>query len=388
MNLVILGGAGKIAPASAAFLTRQNDIGQVVLADTNLEGAQSLANRLGKKAIAEFVDFNDHSSLVRIFKDADVVLNSTVYYSNLKVMEACLEAKTHYVDQGGLFHMAKKQAEKDKDFREAGLIALSGMGSAPGLVNIMARYGADRLDTIDHIRMRAGCVDLGESSAPLRAAYALDTIIDEFTIPSQVFEDGEWKEVPPLSGEEEITFPEPVGTMRCYYTLHTEVFQLPNSFREKQVREVNWKLGFPPDFMAKLKFLCDLGFDKEELEVAGGKVSPRALLRNLVSGFEKESSEADPSDHEAYRVNVKGREDGKEIEYCVEFLVHPDEKLKLGAETLCTGVPAGWAAWLIARGDIVERGVLPPERCIDPEDCFRMMAGWGMPVWWIRKEYF
>ena len=35
--------------------------------------------------------------------------NATVYYTNLEVMDACLQAGVHYTDMGGLFHTTLKQ---------------------------------------------------------------------------------------------------------------------------------------------------------------------------------------------------------------------------------------------------------------------------------------
>ena len=92
-------------------------------------------------------------------------------------------------------------------------------------------------------------------------------------------------------------------------------------------------------------------------------------------------------DHEAYRVEVMGTKDEKPVEYTVGFEVHPNKKFQLGAEAVCTGIPSGWAAWMIGRGEIKQKGVLFPERCIETEQCFKMMKVWGMPVWAARKEY-
>ena len=48
------------------------------------------------------------------------------------------------------------QLAYDASFHEAGLIGLLGMGQDPGISNIMARMGADRLDEVQEILVRDG----------------------------------------------------------------------------------------------------------------------------------------------------------------------------------------------------------------------------------------
>jgi saccharopine dehydrogenase-like NADP-dependent oxidoreductase len=377
-----------MAPGGNRFLVEQEDVEQVIIADLDLEKARRVAKSLGEKAIAKRADFNDHRSLVELLRDVDAVLNSTVYYSNLKVMRACLEAGTHYVDLGGLFHMAKEQFKLDREFREADLTAISGLGSAPGIVNIMARYAADRLDKIEYIRIRDGIVNFTPTKVPLKVPYALDTLLDEFTVPAQIFEDGKFKEVPPFSGEEEVDYPEPVGRQKSYYTLHTEVYTLPLSFKDKGVREVNFKLALPRELEWKMRFLVDLGFgSKEPIMFGKASLSPREVLNGLLARFtQDEHEQVEPDDHKVLRVDVKGERDGEIIEYRLESIIHPLKRFNLPAGTLSVGGPGAMATWMVARGDIRERGVLPPERCIDPEYFFKIMAEWGMPVYVTEKK--
>ena len=101
-------------------------------------------------------DVTDHEGLVSTLRGADAVLNAVHYYFNLNVMRGCLKARTHYTDLGGLFHTTRKQLALHNEFAEAGLTAVLGMGSAPGVPNVQASYAADRLNTIEYIRIYDG----------------------------------------------------------------------------------------------------------------------------------------------------------------------------------------------------------------------------------------
>ena len=66
------------------------------------------------------------------------MLNCVTYYWNLPVMRAALAARVPYSDLGGLYHGTQEQFALDDDFVAAGVPALLGMGSTPGITNAMA----------------------------------------------------------------------------------------------------------------------------------------------------------------------------------------------------------------------------------------------------------
>ena len=107
--------------------------------------------------------------LARALRGAAVVVHCAPYAFNLGVMQAALEAGCHYVDLGGLFHTTRRQLRLDREFRRAGLLAVLGMGSAPGITNVMARLAADLLDGVRAIRVYNG----GARLHPLRRAAGL-----------------------------------------------------------------------------------------------------------------------------------------------------------------------------------------------------------------------
>ena len=74
-----------------------------------------------------------------------MLVNSASYRINLDAMQACLDAGCHYIDLGGLYHVTGKQLELHDDFERAGLVAVLGIGSAPGKTNLMALAAVRRL---------------------------------------------------------------------------------------------------------------------------------------------------------------------------------------------------------------------------------------------------
>jgi lysine 6-dehydrogenase len=272
-----------------------------------------------------------------------------------------------YTDMGGLFHTTRKQLELNESFAEAGVSAVLGMGSAPGVPNIQARYAADRLDTVESIRIYDGIKPPPPDD--VRFTYAVPTIVDEMTMPPMVFRDGEFIACEPLSEFEDYWFTPPLGLLPMHLSLHSEVATLPITFQHKGLKECSFKInywGMAKKTVEKVRVLADFGFAGEEpVQVKGQSVVPRALLVAMMSEYVPPIDEflapakTKPPDWVKEIVTeVRGTKDGKALTF------------RLGTVTckgaLPTGVaPARAAVWL-AEGRIPP-GVYPPEAALDPE---------------------
>jgi saccharopine dehydrogenase-like NADP-dependent oxidoreductase len=380
MHMIVLGGAGAMGRVAVRTLTEYSEVERITVADYNAVRAQEVAAVLNSPNIeVRQIDVTNEEQLAALIHGATVVHNAVDYVFNEPVLRACMRERVHYVDLGGLFHMTRKQLAMDDEARSAGITAIAGIGGTPGITNMLARLAVDRLESVDSIKIQSGGNDATISSAPLSAPYSMRTILDEFTKSPQVFQDGNWYAQPPLSGQEEIVFPEPVGHVNAVYSLHSECASLPISFRDKGIRHVSFKIAFPGDFLAKLQFLVDLGFGSEELiDVRGVKVAPREVLLRLLEAFPAEAAE--PQDSDVLRVVVTGIENGQPVEITNQVVVLPYRRWGISANALDTGVPLAIAGVLLARGEITRRGVCGAELCVPPESFFGELARYDMYV--------
>lgn len=371
MRIVVLGGAGKMGCIAVQTLAGDERVKEVVLADLDMDQAQVVADIISSPKIEiKSVDVNDKSGFLQILDGADACLNATVYYMNLTVMETCLEAGVPYTDMGGLFHITRKQLELHNRFKEAGVSAVLCMGSAPGIPNIQARYAADRLDRIDSIRIFDGIKPPDPDD--LRFSYAVPTIIDELTVEPMVFEEGEFRAKPPLTGFEDYMFAEPLGILPMHLSLHSEVATLPITFKEMGIQECFFKInywGMAKNTIEKVNVLLDYGFSGEEpVQVKGESIIPRDMLIAMLSGDVPDVADllAPPAHHppdwtKEIVTEIRGSKDGEEVLYRIGTLTCK------GA--LPTGAAPAIAAIWLAEGRI-EPGVYPPEACLDPEQFF------------------
>ena len=372
MRIFVLGGAGKMGCISVQDLANDNRVDEVVIADINTEQAKIVADYLvSPKVSIQKVDINDEGAFLKSLEGADACLNATVYYTNLQVMEVCLKAGVPYTDMGGLFHGTREQLKLHDRYAAAGVSAVLCMGSAPGVPNVQARYAADRLDSIESIRIFDGIKPPPPDD--MRFSYAVPTIVDELTIEPMIFENGEFVAKEPLSGFEDYWFTQPLGLLPMHLSLHSEVATLPVTFKDKGVKECFFKInywGMAKETVEKVRVLADFGFaSKEPVSVNGVSVVPRDMMVSMLSGYVPTINEllapakTQPPDWSKEIVTeIHGMKDGKAVTYRMGTLTCK------GA--LPTGVAPAIAAIWLAEGR-VPPGVYPPEASIDPEQFFK-----------------
>jgi len=372
MRILVLGGAGKMGCIAVQTLASDDRVDEIVIADLNPEQAKIVADIINSPKIEIMqVDVNDEQGFLEALDGASACLNATVYYTNLLVMETCLKAGVPYTDMGGLFHITRKQLELHDRFLEASVSAVLCMGSAPGIPNIQARYAADRLDTIESIKIFDGIKP--PASDDERFSYAVPTIIDELTVEPMVFENGEFVAKPPLSEFEDYWFTEPLGILPMHLSLHSEVATLPISFQDKGIQECFFKInywGMAKNTIERIKVLADYGFaGQEPVDVGGTPVIPRDLMVTLLSGnvpsvidLLAPAKKKPPDWTKEIVTEIHGSKDGEELTYRMGTLTCKGA-LPTGA------APAIAAIWLAENR--IEPGVYPPEACLDPEAFFK-----------------
>lgn len=376
MKITVLGAAGKMAPGVIRDLAEAPEVKEIVLADkeSTRHTLEQRANDWGNnKAITVFADISDSEGLRAAIRGSKALANCTIYYFNLQVMETCLAEGVHYVDMGGLFHVSRKQMLLSDQWKAKNLTAVLGMGSAPGIVNVMGRYAVDRLDTVKSIHIRDGIINRAKLDTPLAIPYALGTLLDEFSMNPYIFENGEWKEVSPFFGPEDIDFPSPVGTQTVYCTLHSEEATIPETFKSKGLKNMTFKLALPKAFDEKLRFLVALGFGaKEPVQMGDIAVVPRDFLVAVTDRLPK--SAAKPDDHKVLRVDVSGEKDGQSQDIRLEMICNPYTPWDMGTGPHSVGVPVGVTCRMLGSGIITRRGALPAEACVPPEPFFELLA--------------
>jgi saccharopine dehydrogenase-like NADP-dependent oxidoreductase len=392
MRIAVIGGAGAMAQPIIRDLRESSKVDEILIADYQEAKARALAASSHDRRIkASFVDACQIEETANLVRGYDAVINAAQYYVNLSVMQACVKTGCHYNDLGGMFHKTREQLELFDAFKKTKRSAVLGVGGAPGITNVLARFGYDQLDTVEIVRVSDASVDMTDMKGidAFVPAYSIRTMMEEYSDQPVEFIDGEYKTLPPLSGAMEIDFPAPIGRRTCIHTLHSEPATIPASFKDKGIQEATWRLSLPAEFEKKAQFLASLGFaSKDPIEVQGVKVAPLEVLAAVVDKQIQEKlrgATLEINDTECLRAQVIGTKNGKRVEYVVDCLVSSHRGWGLSCGEVSTGVPPSVAAQMQVEGRI-EPGVWGPEKALDPEYFFKELAKRGMQIQVTRKE--
>ncbi|HUK27514.1 MAG TPA: saccharopine dehydrogenase C-terminal domain-containing protein [Candidatus Acidoferrales bacterium] len=276
---VVVVGCGAQGKVISTYLSKSSEVEGVLLGDVNVEASRLHANRVGsRKLSAHKLNAGDVNAVAKLAEGSDIIVNAVPPRFNLALMDAALKSGTDYVDLafGPPYDTFDKQMQKDALFKERKLTALTSTGSSPGIVNVVAAHAADELDAVKSIRLRIG--DVMRSSEPV-STWSPDTMLGDMAEEPIVYENGQYKRVPPFSGEEVFNFPPPVGPQPTFMHVHEEAITLPR-FIGKGLSYLDIKLGTPD--MPLIKSLVDLGLCRTDpVDVDGVKVIPRNLLLRL-----------------------------------------------------------------------------------------------------------
>ena len=391
-TFAVVGGAGAMGRITVRDLVETCAVeDEVLVADYDLGTAEALVASLagaGRPRLrAVRVDVRDRAGAAAALSGALVVVNAVQYQHNLAVMEAALAAGAHYVDMGGLFHVTLRQLELDGRFRAAGRTALLGMGAAPGITNLLARLGAERLDEVREIHCRVGGLDETRyrPRQALPVAYSLKTILEEFSMEPAVFTRGRLTFVAPMSGDVPHRFPPPVGLRRPMYTIHSEVATLPRSYAARGVREVSFKIAFDPEFLDRVRFLRDLGMASHEpIDLTGVKVRPIDVVDRVAMSQPPARPVGRLKQYEVVRAVVKGLARGRKVTWVVDCHTRGLPEWGVGLD-IDTGSPPAVAAQMRAAGEITATGAVPPEVAVPCQPFFERLARRKMKVVATRR---
>jgi len=280
---VLVVGTGGVGAAVGAVAERRDFFERITFADLDPARPESLVARLDDPRFAAArVDASDAESVAALARDADVVLNATDPRFNMPIFEAAFETRCTYLDMAMSLSspdvmLGQLQLDQDERWREAGLLALVGIGVEPGLSDVFARYAADHLFAdIDEVAVRDGA-NLAVEGYDFAPTFSIWTTIEECLNPPLVWErERGFYTTEPFSGPEVFDFPEGIGPIECVNVEHEEVVLVP---RWVDCRRVTFKYGLGEEFIDVLKTLHKLGLDSTEpVSVRGVEVAPRDVV--------------------------------------------------------------------------------------------------------------
>jgi saccharopine dehydrogenase-like NADP-dependent oxidoreductase len=333
-TILIIGGAGLMSAGTARDLLSDLSSGvtQVIAADFHADRLRALQKSLPDPRLqTRVLDVSDRAAVLSLLADCDLCINGVPTFAGFQmaIFEACLEAKRPYVDYGGMGVYTVRQKAEHEKWKKAGVTAVIGLGSDPGLSNIICRAVADRLDRIERINLYWAATKIGPDSPVLVPPYSVSTVLAEYANPSRQFLDGRLQEVPAQAGSETIDLPQPWGRTTFIHSQHSEPLTVPFSegIAEKGIREFTWKLSLPARDHEAWVGLVKAGFGAEDepITVKGVSVRPLDVLQAVIDRNMNKNRSRIPTQesHEVHFAIGHGTRDGKPCRVTCRVIGHP-----------------------------------------------------------------
>ena len=347
MKIIIL-GAGLVGSPMAIDLAKDKEF-KVSVADINKYALNKFDNTTINSIKKDLSNPEDVKQLVKNF---DLVLNAVPGFMGFQTLKAIIEAGKNVID---IAFFPEDMFLLDELAKKNNVIAISDIGVAPGMSNILIGYIDNLLDTTESVKIYVGGLPkIREWPYEYKAVFSPIDVIEEYTRPARYIENGKEIIRPALSDPELMNFPN-IGTLEAFNSdgLRSimKTINAPNMI-EKTLRY--------PGHIEKMAVLRETGFfDKKEIEINGKKIRPLDFTAKLL--FPKWKLEEGDEDITVMQVIVEGEKNGKKISYTYDLFdqYNPDTKTHSMART--TGYTATMAVRMIAKGLYNRKGVSAPE---------------------------
>jgi saccharopine dehydrogenase-like NADP-dependent oxidoreductase len=372
-------GAGGVGSAFAAIAQRRSFFDQIVLADLDAARAQAVVDRLDDDRYgAVALDASSTEAIVGCVRatGADAILNATDPRFNPQIFAAAFEARCLYLDMAMTLSEPDPEAPYERPgvklgdaqfaeherWRDAGLLALVGMGVEPGLSDVFARYAADHLfSSISEIGVRDGA-DLVIEGYAFAPTFSIWTTIEECLNPPLVWERGRgFYTTEPFSEPEVFDFPEGIGPIECVNVEHEEVVLVP---REIDCERVTFKYGLGEDFIDVLRTLALLGLDsKQPVRVGDLTVAPRDVVAAVLPDPAQLGDRMTGKTCAGTLVSGVGKDGAEKSVYLYHVADNEETMREYGSQAVVwqTAINPVLALELLADGTWQGAGVLGPE---------------------------
>ncbi|HEU4879714.1 MAG TPA: saccharopine dehydrogenase C-terminal domain-containing protein [Gemmatimonadaceae bacterium] len=361
MRMLVL-GAGLQGSACAYDLLQNEEVTEVRLAGLNISHLpEFLAPYSGKRLIPTPLDVRDGEAVRALMRECDAVMSAIPYYFNLDLAKHAAEVGVHFCDLGGNTDIVDEQKKLDAIASAKGITIVPDCGLAPGMVNILAQYGIEQLDTVDEVKIFVGGLPQHpEPPLNYQIVYSLEGVLDYYTTLSWVVRDGKRTQVKALSEREPVHFDAPVGELEAFHTAGG--LSTMASRYEGKIPTMEYKTLRYPGHAQIMEAIRDLGLlELEPVDVKGVRVAPRDVA---VAAMGPRLTKPEGRDLVALRVTVKGKKAGQEKTVSFELVDRYDEERGISAMMRTTGYSLSITGQMQARGEVKPAGVHTPDECM------------------------
>ena len=375
MKVAVL-GSGMVGSAIAMDLASRHHVTAFDVSNANLE----LLKKRNPRIETQQTDLRNYSSYPQLLTSFDIVVTAVPGFMGYKTLEAAINCRKNIVD---ISFFPEDVLQLDKLAKEKGVTVITDCGVAPGMSNFIIGHHNEEMK-IDSLEIYVGGLPkVRKKPFQYKAPFSPADVIEEYTRPARLMENGHIIVRPALSEVEWIHF-EDLGTLEAFNTdgLRSLLYTMPHI---KNQKEKTMRYPGHVDIIISLKesgFFSETPIDINGTKIAPIKVTSQILFNEWKLGLEEEELTV-------MKVKLIGKKDGEQKTIEWNLLDFYDHETKISSMARTTGYTCTAAVNLIAQDLFSEKGVFPPELVGKHKKCFDFVLDYlkERKVNWIKKEY-
>ncbi len=366
-------GAGLMGRAVAYDLLRHRDTERVILADINPRSLENCRSFLADNRLETVnLEATDRNQVTALLARVDCAIAAMHYGLNLELTRLAIATGRHMCDMGGNSSIVDRQIELNESAKKAGVSIIPDCGLAPGMVSVLVRWGVERFDWVDTVRIRVGGLPLKpEGTLKYGRLFSVEGLINEYVEPVRRLRNGRIEIIEPLSDIEEIEFPAPFGKLEAF-TTSGGTSTLVDTYGNR-LKNLDYKTIRYPGHCIAIRAIFELGlFSSEPMAFESGAITPRKLTAALI----EKNIPLCREDTTLVRVDFTGGDKKHSLTIIDRATINP----KMTSMMRMTAFPAAIISRMQAMGLIEHRGVLPQEKCVPVAAFLKELADRGIAI--------
>lgn len=381
-RVLLLGGGGAVGRQALASTAACSAIDEVIVADRIQAAAERAASAYPGHAKPIALDLFDDAALRKAMQDVDAVMNCAGPYfrTGVHCLQAAIAEKRPYLDLCDDWETTHEMLRLDGEARSAGVSAIIGMGSSPGVTNLLARVAASELDSCVKLvtgwNLDAGRETFIEAEQHRAGTHArVDHWLHQLSGEVEIWRNGRRERARPFAA---IRLEPPGLKPRTVYTLgHPEPLTLPRMIPALEWAAHVMVLSHAEAALARglVERIASgsLSVDQASALVLRPARRPLALKARVAMGALRDAMRPLPKYPALFAV-AEGRKHEQRRRVSAWLT-----RMPLGGLNGAAGVPLAVALKLAVTRRLGRAGVSPPEDILDPHIFFEEFATRAAP---------
>jgi lysine 6-dehydrogenase len=355
MKNVIVLGAGMVGSVMVADLNLDFN---VTVADISQKNLDPLKGLHGITTLQ--LDVSNDAELQKAVEGFDLVVGAVPGFLGYETLKKVISLGKNVVD---ISFFPENSLDLHELALSKGVTAVVDFGVAPGMMHFILGYHNKTMQ-IDSFTCYVGGLPV-ERTYPYeyKAPFSPIDVIEEYTRPARLVENGKVIIKPALSEPELLYFKE-IGTLEAFNTdgLRT----LINTMNIKNMKEKTLRY---PGHIEKIKLLKDSGFFSEKIiEINGQTIRPIDITNNVL--FDKWKLNPEDDELTVMKIIIEGTSKGKKTVLEYDMFDRRDKITGFSSMARTTGLACTGAVRLVLDGKYDRKGISPPEYLGEHKDCY------------------